>query len=138
MLNSLPEKGKLLQAVMKAKPSLQIMLLVRPLSQWQYPPQVLDTINIPQVPISSSTSCDSRTMITNMDLMVVRHFNSHSAVHLLGPTCIQDNISCLPSPLSSSSIAPCAIGLASQSIMHMNNIMGYVNPNKKMFHQQPL
>ncbi|CAM6079544.1 unnamed protein product [Sphagnum tenellum] len=116
MLNSLPEKGKLLQAVMQAGPLLQTLLLAGPLPQWRYPPPVLDTVNIPQVPISSSTSCDSRTVITNMDPMAVRQLNSHSVVHLSGPTCTQDNISRLPSPLSSTSTAPCAAGLGSQGL----------------------
>ncbi|KAH9545954.1 hypothetical protein CY35_12G072100 [Sphagnum magellanicum] len=135
MLNSLPEKGKLLQAVMQAGPLLQTLLLAGPLPKWRYPPPVLDTINIPQVPISSSTSCDSRTVITNMDPMAVRHLNSHSVVHLLGPTCTQDDISRHPSPLSSTSTAPCAADLASQGIMHMNSIMGDVNTDERMLHQ---
>ncbi len=67
--------------------------------------------------------------------MVVRHLNSHSVVHLLGPTYIQNNIYRLPSPFLSTSIAPCAIGLVSQGIMHMNSIMGHVNPNERMLHQ---
>jgi hypothetical protein len=120
--------------VMQAGPLLQTLLLAGPLPQWRYPPPVLDTVNIPQVPISSSTSCDSRTVITNMD-PPVRHLNSHSVVHLSGPTCTQDNISRHPSPLSSTSTAPCAAGLASQGIMHMNSIMGHVNPDERMLHQ---
>jgi hypothetical protein len=67
--------------------------------------------------------------------MVVRHLNSHNVVHLLGPTYIQDNISCLPSPLSSTLTTPCVVGLASQGIMHMNSIMGHVIPNEIMLHQ---
>jgi hypothetical protein len=70
-----------------------------------------------------------------MDPMAVRHLNSHSVVHLLGPTCTQDDISRHPSPLSSTSTAPCAAGLASQGIMHMNSIMGDVNPDERMLHQ---
>ncbi|KAE8700813.1 hypothetical protein F3Y22_tig00110556pilonHSYRG00795 [Hibiscus syriacus] len=34
----LPEKGKLLQAVMKAGPLLQTLLLAGPLPQWRHPP----------------------------------------------------------------------------------------------------
>lgn len=44
----LPEKGKLLQAVMKAGPLLQNLLLTGPLPQWRHPPPPLDTYQIPQ------------------------------------------------------------------------------------------
>ncbi|KAE8667481.1 DNA ligase 1-like [Hibiscus syriacus] len=37
----LPEKGKLLQAVMKAGPLLQTLLLAGPLPQWRHPPPPL-------------------------------------------------------------------------------------------------
>ncbi len=125
----------MLQVVMQARPLLQTLLLARPLPQWQYPPLILDIVNIPQVFISTSTSCESRTMITNMDPMVMKHFNSHNVVHLFGTTCTQNNISCLPSPLLSTSTTPCVVDLASHGIMHMNNIMSHVNPNEIMLHQ---
>ncbi|XP_013715933.1 uncharacterized protein LOC106419668 isoform X2 [Brassica napus] len=47
----LPEKGKLLQAVMKAGPLLQTLLLAGPLPQWQHPPPLLKTFEIPLVTI---------------------------------------------------------------------------------------
>lgn len=47
----LPEKGKLLQAVMKAGPLLQTLLLAGPLPQWQHPPPLLKTFEIPPVTI---------------------------------------------------------------------------------------
>ncbi|XP_010521723.1 PREDICTED: uncharacterized protein LOC104800578 [Tarenaya hassleriana] len=50
----LPEKGKLLQAVMKAGPLLQTLLLVGPLPQWQHPPPQLESIEIPPVIIPPS------------------------------------------------------------------------------------
>eukprot|EP00249_Psilotum_nudum_P010629 c22661_g1_i3 orf=296-1699(+) len=59
ILKSLPEKGKLLQAVMQAGPLLQTLLLAGPLPQWRYPPPVLDTVEIPRVSISSSSSPSS-------------------------------------------------------------------------------
>ncbi|KAK9168591.1 hypothetical protein Syun_000731 [Stephania yunnanensis] len=43
----LPEKGKLLQAVMKAGPLLQTLLLAGPLPQWRHPPPPLDSFEIP-------------------------------------------------------------------------------------------
>jgi|UniRef100_A0A2N9ELR1 hypothetical protein len=51
----LPEKGKLLQAVMKAGPLLQTLLLAGPLPQWRHPPPPLDTFEIPPVTIPSAT-----------------------------------------------------------------------------------
>ncbi|MCO5585740.1 hypothetical protein L7F22_039676 [Adiantum nelumboides] len=49
MLSSLPEKGKLLQAVMQAGPLLQTLLLAGPLPQWRHPPPPLSTGEIPKV-----------------------------------------------------------------------------------------
>ncbi|KAL5056145.1 hypothetical protein RYX36_036827 [Vicia faba] len=51
----LPEKGKLLQAVMKAGPLLQTLLLAGPLPQWRHPPPPLETFEIPPVTIPSPT-----------------------------------------------------------------------------------
>ncbi|KAF3434063.1 hypothetical protein FNV43_RR25166 [Rhamnella rubrinervis] len=48
----LPEKGRLLQAVMEAGPLLQNLLLAGPLPQWQHPPPCLDSVDIPPVVIS--------------------------------------------------------------------------------------
>lgn len=47
----LPEKGKLLQAVMKAGPLLQTLLLAGPLPQWRHPPPPLESFQIPPVAI---------------------------------------------------------------------------------------
>ena len=52
----LPEKGKLLKAVVEAGPLLQTLLLAGPLPQWQHPPPQLNSIEIPPVSISSSNS----------------------------------------------------------------------------------
>lgn len=49
----LPEKGKLLQAVMKAGPLLQTLLLAGPLPQWRHPPPPLESCQIPPVTITS-------------------------------------------------------------------------------------
>ncbi|KAE9600581.1 hypothetical protein Lal_00045365 [Lupinus albus] len=49
----LPEKGKLLEAVMKAGPLLQTLLLAGPLPQWIHPPPPLESFQIPPVTISS-------------------------------------------------------------------------------------
>lgn len=50
----LPEKGKLLQAVMKAGPLLQTLLLAGPLPQWRHPPPPLESFEIPPVTIPSA------------------------------------------------------------------------------------
>ncbi|KAF5196291.1 enabled-like protein [Thalictrum thalictroides] len=47
----LPEKGKLLQAVIKAGPLLQSLLLAGPLPQWRHPPPPLDSFEIPPAAI---------------------------------------------------------------------------------------
>ncbi|KAG6415135.1 hypothetical protein SASPL_122537 [Salvia splendens] len=49
----LPEKGKFLQAVMKAGPLLQTLLLAGPLPQWRHPPPPLDSYQIPPPPLSA-------------------------------------------------------------------------------------
>ncbi|KAJ8767777.1 hypothetical protein K2173_020717 [Erythroxylum novogranatense] len=49
----LPEKGKLLQAVMKAGPLLQTLLLAGPLPEWRHPPPPLESFQIPPVTIPS-------------------------------------------------------------------------------------
>ncbi|KAE8655282.1 putative glucuronoxylan glucuronosyltransferase IRX7-like [Hibiscus syriacus] len=49
----LPEKGKLLQAVMKAGPLLQTLLLAGSLPQWRHPPPPLESFEIPPVTIPS-------------------------------------------------------------------------------------
>ncbi|KAK4774652.1 hypothetical protein SAY86_009587 [Trapa natans] len=52
----LPEKGKLLQAVMDAGPLLQTLLLAGPLPKWRHPPPQLEPSEIPlfHAPLASS------------------------------------------------------------------------------------
>uniref|UniRef100_A0A803MGS5 Uncharacterized protein n=1 Tax=Chenopodium quinoa TaxID=63459 RepID=A0A803MGS5_CHEQI len=50
----LPEKGKLLQAVIKAGPLLQTLLLAGPLPQWRHPPPPLENFDIPPVTIPAA------------------------------------------------------------------------------------
>ncbi|XP_071719179.1 uncharacterized protein [Rutidosis leptorrhynchoides] len=47
----LPEKGKLLEAVIKAGPLLQNLLLAGPLPDWRHPPPPLDSYRIPPPPV---------------------------------------------------------------------------------------
>ncbi|KAL8130416.1 hypothetical protein V2J09_019571 [Rumex salicifolius] len=51
---ALPEKGRLLQAVMEAGPTLQTLLLAGPLPEWRQPPPQLHMIEIPPVKMPSS------------------------------------------------------------------------------------
>ena len=53
MITSLPEKGKLLEAVSKAGPLLQELLVIGTLPDWNNPPPMMD---IPMVPIASNIS----------------------------------------------------------------------------------
>ncbi|PPD66883.1 hypothetical protein GOBAR_DD36236 [Gossypium barbadense] len=53
---TLPEKGKLLQAVMKASPLLQTLLVAGPLPRWRNPPPPLQTYKIPPVSIRACHS----------------------------------------------------------------------------------
>ncbi|KAK9061574.1 hypothetical protein SSX86_018756 [Deinandra increscens subsp. villosa] len=46
----LPEKGKFLEAVMKAGPLLNNLLLAGPLPHWRHPPPPLETYQIPSPP----------------------------------------------------------------------------------------
>ncbi|KAI4339261.1 hypothetical protein MLD38_024221 [Melastoma candidum] len=55
----LPEKGKLLQAVMEAGPILQTLMLAGPLPQWQHPPPQLDSAQIPPVDIPKKRGAES-------------------------------------------------------------------------------
>ncbi|KAK6935780.1 Protein of unknown function DUF1635 [Dillenia turbinata] len=52
----LPEKGKLLQAVMKAGTLPQTLLLASPLPQWRHPHPTVDSYEIPPVTIPSPPS----------------------------------------------------------------------------------
>ncbi|KAL1213368.1 hypothetical protein V5N11_025911 [Cardamine amara subsp. amara] len=52
----LPEKGKLLQAVIKAGPLLQTLLLAGPLPQWRHPPPPLKTFEIPPVTVQCTVN----------------------------------------------------------------------------------
>lgn len=47
----LPERGKLLQAVVGAGPLLQTLLLAGPLPQWRHPPPPVDPYEIPPPPV---------------------------------------------------------------------------------------
>ncbi|KAD3337268.1 hypothetical protein E3N88_32788 [Mikania micrantha] len=50
-VKALPERGKLLEAVINAGPLLQNLLLAGPLPDWRYPPPPVDTYRIPPSPV---------------------------------------------------------------------------------------
>ncbi|KAG6494161.1 uncharacterized protein LOC122000525 [Zingiber officinale] len=52
---SLPQKGKLLQAVLEAGPTLQTLLLAGPLPQWRNPPPWRQPFQIPPVAVKAQT-----------------------------------------------------------------------------------
>ncbi|GAV73452.1 DUF1635 domain-containing protein [Cephalotus follicularis] len=64
----LPEKGKLLQAVMKAGPLLQTLLLAGPLPQWRHPPPPLESFEIPPVTIPSPPQLLQQDSLMNIGL----------------------------------------------------------------------
>lgn len=66
----LPEKGKLLKAVMEVGPLLQTLLLAGPLPQWQHPPPRLESIEIPPVTINTSNSPRKR-VLDNFDSTLI-------------------------------------------------------------------
>ena len=49
-----PEKGKLLEAVMKAGPLLQTLLVAGPLPEWRHPPLPIRSFEIPPVTVPST------------------------------------------------------------------------------------
>jgi hypothetical protein len=130
MLKSLPEKGKLLQAVMQAGPLLQTLLVAGPLPQWRHPPPALDTLDIPRVSMSSSPSCDmSRNMNTGlmagngMDMYLpapIPTQERHLAHHLS-----------LPRTTMSTGVAS---GRASPGMVRVNS-MGHLGPDMRMLNQ---
>ena len=69
----LPEKGKLLQAVMKAGPLLQTLLLAGPLPQWRHPPPPLESFEIPPVTIPSPPQLQPQVL--HQDSLIVNNNN---------------------------------------------------------------
>ncbi|CAH8342160.1 unnamed protein product [Eruca vesicaria subsp. sativa] len=64
---TLPEKGKLLNAVLKAGPLLQTLLLAGQLPQWRYPPPQLDSFEIPPVIIPEATPLSENSCGSNLN-----------------------------------------------------------------------
>lgn len=139
MLNSLPEKGKLLQAVMQAGPLLQTLLVAGPLPQWRHPPPALDTLDIPRVSMSSSPSCDmSRNM--NTGLMAGTGMDQNMGMYLPASIPSQErhlahHLS-LPRTTMSTGVSS---GRSSQGMVRVNSMgsIGHLGPDMRML-SQPL
>jgi hypothetical protein len=130
-LKTLPEKGKLLQAVMQAGPLLQTLLVAGPLPQWRHPPPALDTLDIPRVSMSSSPVCDmSRNMNSGMmagngmDMYLPAPVPSqqerHLAHHLSLPR--------------TTMVTGVSSGRASPGMVRVNS-MGHLGPDMRMLNQ---
>nr|GMD69497.1 protein enabled homolog [Ipomoea batatas] len=75
----LPEKGKFLQAVMKAGPLLQTLLLAGPLPQWRHPPPPMDSYQIPPPPVAIPSPAPATNCLPPQDsLLSITAYNSIS------------------------------------------------------------
>ncbi|KAB1996955.1 hypothetical protein E1A91_D13G273600v1 [Gossypium mustelinum] len=70
----LPQKGKLLQAVMEAGPLLQTLLVAGPLPNWRNPPPPLQALKFPTVSANGGTKLASQDNPNRAD-MVQKRFN---------------------------------------------------------------
>lgn len=76
---TLPEKGKLLEAVMNAGPLLQTLLLAGPLPQWKHPPPPLESFEIPLVTININ---NNRSISRKRSLLnITTHCSDSSTDH---------------------------------------------------------
>lgn len=135
MLKSLPEKGKLLQAVMQAGPLLQTLLVAGPLPQWRHPPPALDTLDIPRVSMSPSPSCDMSRNMNVTGLMAGTGMDQSMAMYLPAPIPTQErhlahHLS-LPRTTMSTGVSS---GRASQGMVRVNS-MGHLGPDMRMLNQ---
>ncbi|KAG7568322.1 hypothetical protein ISN45_Aa04g011510 [Arabidopsis thaliana x Arabidopsis arenosa] len=64
---TLPEKGKLLKAVVKAGPLLQTLLLAGQLPQWRHPPPQLESFEIPPVIIAEASPLSQDSCGNNLN-----------------------------------------------------------------------
>uniref|UniRef100_A0A1J3JK09 Uncharacterized protein n=1 Tax=Noccaea caerulescens TaxID=107243 RepID=A0A1J3JK09_NOCCA len=74
----LPEKGKLLKAVLKAGPLLQTLLLAGQLPQWRHPPPQLESFEIPPVIIHEGTPLSQNSCGNNLNRKRVHCDDSNS------------------------------------------------------------
>ncbi|CAH2060329.1 unnamed protein product [Thlaspi arvense] len=75
---TLPEKGKLLKAVLNAGPLLQTLLLAGQLPQWRHPPPQLESYEIPPVIIPEATPLSQNSCGNNLNRKRVHCDESNS------------------------------------------------------------
>ncbi|VVA91320.1 unnamed protein product [Arabis nemorensis] len=75
---ALPEKGKLLKAVLKAGPLLHTLLLAGQLPQWRHPPPQLESFEIPPVIIPEATPLSQNSCGNNLNRKRVHCDESNS------------------------------------------------------------
>lgn len=135
MLKTLPEKGKLLQAVMQAGPLLQTLLVAGPLPQWRHPPPALDTLDIPRVSMSSSPSCDmSRNM--NTGLMAGNVMDQNIGMYLSAPipSSQERHLAHHLSLPRTTMVTGVSSGRGSPGMARVNS-MGHLGPDMRMLNQ---
>ncbi|GAB4860283.1 hypothetical protein Ancab_011763 [Ancistrocladus abbreviatus] len=106
---SLPQRGKLLQAVMEAGPLLQTLMVAGPLPRWRNPPP-LETFQIPQV---STKGIDGSSNGSNLGERLVNSSN-------------YTQISCGSSQIYPTSVSDFA-GVSSGLLLHSERILSCVN-----------
>jgi hypothetical protein len=149
MLSSLPEKGKLMQAVMDAGPLLQTLLMASSspqLPQWRHPPPGLESL---QLPITNS-SCATDPNMSTPTLQggnkygvhrQLQRLSSFSSSYPISNNSISNNNSSSSSSMSSPSAAAAAVsGLMSSNVnRHLRrvNSMGHLMSPEMALTNQP-
>ncbi|KAL2633918.1 hypothetical protein R1flu_005397 [Riccia fluitans] len=128
MLSSLPEKGKLLQAVMQAGPLLQSLLLAGPLPQWRHPPPTMGSEEIPRVSMNPSNVI-LPPVDQSMGLVTTHAGPRDQVVRLVSQnqTIPAQNGLCHSAPSTSMTSVSASIGLSTQNMVlrvPMNNGLG--------------
>ncbi|CAK9232369.1 unnamed protein product [Sphagnum troendelagicum] len=149
MLSSLPEKGKLMQAVMDAGPLLQTLLMASSspqLPQWRHPPPGLESL---QLPITNS-SCATDPNMSTTTLQggnkygvhrQLQRLSSFSSSYPISNNSISNNNSSSSSSMSSPSAAAAAVsGFMSSNVNHhlrRVNSMGHLMSPEMALTNQP-
>lgn len=112
---TLPQKGKLLEAVVDAGPLLHTLLVAGPLPQWRIPPPINQPIKIPPVPIKA---CEAAAVINlnsaaNLSNVVPRPLNSLPYVEMSCGSSQMLNFSSSPSS-SNGQLLPSSMNISCQ------------------------
>jgi hypothetical protein len=134
MLSSLPEKGKLMQAVMDAGPLLQTLLMASSspqLPQWRHPPPGLESL---QLPITNS-SCGTDPNMSTTTLQGGNKYGVHRQLQRLSSFSPSYPISNNNSSSSSSSMSsPSAAAAAAVSGLMSSNVNRHLRRVNSMGH----